>query len=241
LDRVGFAYPDDEVPVLSEVTLRLEPGQTLGLVGRTGSGKTTIARMAMRLYDPTEGAVRLGGVDLRDADPVSLRQRVAIVTQDVQLFATSVRDNLTMFRPGLADDARLRSVLDEVGLGRWFRGLTDGLDTALGPLGGGVSAGEGQLLAFARAFLTDPGLVVLDEASSRLDPATEQQVEAAVVRLLTDRTAVLIAHRLSSLARVDQIAVVDGGRVVEYGPRQALAADPGSRFSHLLDTAGVSR
>jgi ABC-type multidrug transport system fused ATPase/permease subunit len=241
LDRVGFAYPDDEVPVLSEVTLRLEPGRTLGLVGRTGSGKTTIARMAMRLYDPTEGAVRLGGVDLRDADPVSLRQRVAIVTQDVQLFATSVRDNLTMFRPGLADDARLRSVLDEVGLGRWFRGLPDGLDTVLGPLGGGVSAGEGQLLAFARAFLTDPGLVVLDEASSRLDPATEQQVEAAVERLLTDRTAVLIAHRLSSLARVDQIAVVDGGRVVEYGPRQALAADPGSRFSHLLDTAGVSR
>jgi ATP-binding cassette, subfamily B, bacterial len=241
LDRVGFAYPYDEVPVLSDVALRLDPGQTLGLVGRTGSGKTTIARMALRLYDPTEGAVRLAGVDLREVDPARLRQRVAIVTQDVQLFAASVRDNLTMFRPGLADDRRLREVLAEVGLGTWLDGLPEGLDSELGPHGGGVSAGEAQLLAFARAFLTDPGLVVLDEASSRLDPATEQRVEAAVQRLLTNRTAVLIAHRLSSLARVDQIAVVEGGWVVEYGPRQALAGDPDSRFGQLLDAAGARR
>jgi ABC-type multidrug transport system fused ATPase/permease subunit len=241
LDRVGFAYPDDGVPVLSGVTLALAPGETLGLVGRTGSGKTTVARMALRLYDPTEGAVRLGGVDLRRVDLATLRRRVAIVTQDVQLFAASVRDNLTLFRPGLADDDRLREVLAEVGLGGWLTGLPDGLDTVLGPQGGGVSAGEGQLLAFARAFLTDPGLVVLDEASSRLDPATEQRIEAAVDRLLTDRTAVLIAHRLSSLSRVDQIAVVDNGRVVEYGPREALAADLDSRFGRLLDAAGVPR
>jgi ATP-binding cassette, subfamily B, bacterial len=241
LDRVGFAYPDDQVPVLSDINLRLEPGQTLGLVGRTGSGKTTIARMALRLYDPTEGAVRLGGVDLRHTDLGSLRRRVAIVTQDVQLFAATVRDNLTLFRPGIAGDEQLRSVLEEVGLGRWLAELPDGLDTVLGPQGGGVSAGEGQLLAFARAFLTDPGLVVLDEASSRLDPATEQRIEAAVDLLLTNRTGVLIAHRLSSLSRVDQIAVVDGGRVVEYGPREALAADPDSRFGHLLDAAGVRR
>lgn len=241
LEQVGFAYPDDQVPVLSGVNLHLAPGQTLGLVGRTGSGKTTVARMALRLYDPTEGAVRLGGVDLRETDPESLRRRVAIVTQDVQLFAASVRDNLTLFRPGLASDDRLRSLLAEVGLGRWLAELPDGLDTVLGPLGGGVSAGEGQLLAFARAFLTDPGLVVLDEASSRLDPATEQRIEAAVDLLLANRTGVLIAHRLSSLSRVDQIAVVDSGRVVEYGPRQVLAADPDSRFGHLLDAAGVRR
>jgi ATP-binding cassette, subfamily B, bacterial len=241
LDRVGFAYPDDDVPVLSDVTLRLEPGQTLGLVGRTGSGKTTVARMALRLYDPTAGAVRLGGVDLRDVDRQSLRRRVAIVTQDVQLFAASVRDNLTLFRPDLVDDDRLREVLAQVGLDEWLAGLPDGLDTVLGPQGGGVSAGEGQLIAFARAFLTDPGLVVLDEASSRLDPATEAHIEAAVDRLLAGRTAVLIAHRLSSLSRVDQIAVVDGGRVVEYGPRHVLAADPTSRFGRLLDAAGVTR
>lgn len=239
LERVGFAYPDDQQPVLSGVTLRLAPGETLGLVGRTGSGKTTVARMLLRLYDPTAGAVRVGGVDLRRADPESLRRRVAIVTQDVQLFAAPVRDNLTLFRPGLATDDRLREVLVEVGLGEWLDRLPDGLDTVLAPQGGGLSAGEGQLLAFARAFLTDPGLIVLDEASSRLDPATEETIDRAVARLLRGRTGVLIAHRLSSLARVDQIAVVEDGRVVEYGPRAALAADPTSRFSELLAAAGV--
>lgn len=266
LDRVGFAYPDDQEPVLADVTLALAPGETLGLVGRTGSGKTTIARLLLRLYDPTSGAVRLGGVDLRDTDPADLRRRVAIVTQDVQLFAASVRDNLTLFGaacephrgrdrpdalsggranggagaepPDLADESRLRAVLAEVGLDDWLAALPHGLDTVLGPGGTGVSAGEAQLLAFARAFLTDPGLVVLDEAASRLDPATELQIEAAVDRLLTDRTGVLVAHRLSSLSRVDHIAVVDGGRVVEHGPRAALAAEQGSRFAELLELAG---
>lgn len=239
LSGVHFAYPDDDEPVLSDVDLYLAPGETLGLVGRTGSGKTTIARMALRLYDPTRGTVRLGGVDLRTADVADLRRRVAVVTQDVQLFAATVRDNLTMFRPELADDARLLEVLAQVGLDSWVATLPDGLDTVLGPQGGGISAGEGQLLAFARAFLPDPGLVVLDEAASRLDPATEQRIETAIDRLLTGRTAVLIAHRLSSLSRVDKIAVVDDGKVVEHGPREALAGDPGSRFARLLQTAGV--
>ena len=236
---VGFAYPDDDQPVLAGVTLRLAPGQTLGLVGRTGSGKTTIARMALRLYDPTEGVVRLDGVDLRDVDPAARHARVCVVTQDVQLFAASVRDNLTLFRPSFADE-RLRAALREVGLGGWLASLPDGLDTPLGS-GAGVSAGEAQLLALARAFLADPGLIVMDEASSRLDPATELRIEAAIDRLLAGRTAVLIAHRLSSLSRVDQIAVVDDGRVVEYGPRAELAADPASRFARLLDAAGVTR
>ena len=238
LDEVGFAYADDDEQVLADVNLRLAPGETLGLVGRTGSGKTTIARMVLRLYDPTQGTVRLGGVDLRETDLASLHRRVCIVTQDVQLFAATVRDNLTMFRPG-ADDRRLRTVLTDVGLGQWLATLPDGLDTVLGAQAGGVSAGEAQLLAFARAFLTDPGLVVLDEASSRLDPATELHIEAAIDQLLTGRTGVLIAHRLSSLARVDQIAVVDDGRIVEYGRREELAADPDSRFSHLLAAAGA--
>lgn len=239
LDRVDFAYPDDQQPVLSQVTLQLAPGQTLGVVGRTGSGKTTVARLLLRLYDPTAGSVQVGGVDLRRADPESLRRRIAVVTQDVQLFAASVRDNLTLFRPELADDDQLRHVLTEVGLTSWLDRLPEGLDTVLAPQGGGLSAGEGQLLAFARAFLADPGLIVLDEASSRLDPATEEAIDQAVVRLLHGRTAVLIAHRLSSLARVDQIAVMDGGKVVEYGPRAELAADPNSRFGGLLAAAGV--
>ncbi|MEU4537363.1 ABC transporter ATP-binding protein [Streptosporangium sp. NPDC023825] len=242
LENVGFAYADDE-PVLSGVTITLAPGETLGLVGRTGSGKTTVARLVLRLYDPTEGIVRVGGLDLRDVDPASIRARMCVVTQDVQLFAASVRDNLTLFRP-LAGDDRLRAVLAGVGLGDWLAALPDGLDTELGGgsrsgRGSGVSAGEAQLLALARAFLTDPGLVVLDEASSRLDPATERRVEASVDRLLADRTGVLIAHRLSSLSRVHKIAVIDRGRVVEYGHREDLVADPRSRFARMLDAAGV--
>jgi ATP-binding cassette subfamily B protein len=240
LDHVHFHYADDDEPVLTDVNLTLEPGESLGLVGRTGSGKTTIARLVLRLYDATAGSVRLSGVDVRHTDIASIRHRVAIVTQDVQLFATSVRDNLTLFGAMPTDDDRLRHALHEVGLGAWLARLPDGLDTELGPHGGGVSAGEAQLIAFARAFLTDPGVVVLDEASSRLDPATETIIEDAIGNLLAGRTAVLIAHRLSSLRRVDQIAVIDEGRVVEYGRREELAADPGSRFAQLLAAAGVT-
>jgi ABC-type multidrug transport system fused ATPase/permease subunit len=237
-DHVGFAYAKDEEQVLQDVNLRLEPGQTLGLVGRTGSGKTTIGRLTLRLYDATDGAVRLGGVDIRDVELASLRQRVSIVTQDVQLFEASVRDNLTLFGAlGSRDDVPLVTALQQVGLTEWLERLPDGLDTMLGPHGGGVSAGEAQLLAFARAFLADPGLVVLDEASSRLDPATELVIEEAIGTLLEQRTAILIAHRLSSLRRVDQIAVIDDGRVVEYGAREALANDPRSRFAQLLKAA----
>ncbi|MGW4965687.1 ABC transporter ATP-binding protein [Nonomuraea sp. NPDC004186] len=236
LAGVGFAYPGDDEQVLSGVTLTLAPGETLGLVGRTGSGKTTLARLALRLYDPTEGAVRVGGLDLREADQASLRTRIGVVTQDVQLFAASLRDNLTLFRPS-PGDARLREVLHGVGLGDWLAGLPGGLDTELRE----VSAGEAQLIAFARAFLADPGLVVLDEASSRLDPATERRIERSIDRLLDGRTGVIIAHRLSSLSRVDKIAVLDHGKIVEYGRRADLAADPGSRFGRLLDLAGVSR
>lgn len=240
-DNVDFAYADDNVPVLADVNLHLEPGESLGVVGRTGSGKTTIARLALRLYDPTAGAVRIGGVDARQADLASIRHRVSVVTQDVQLFAASVRDNITLFGTlGDGDDQSIRDALEHVGLAAWLERLPDGLDTALGPQGGGVSAGEGQLIAFGRAFLTNPGLVVLDEASSRLDPATESVIEDAIGNLLSGRTAVLIAHRLSSLRRVDKIAVVSDGRVVEYGRRTDLAADPDSHFAHLLAAAGVA-
>jgi ABC-type multidrug transport system fused ATPase/permease subunit len=237
LDGVTFSYPSDpDEEVLRDVTLRVAPGRSLGLVGRTGSGKTTIARLLLRLYDPTGGAVLVGGVDLRDTTSRSLRARVRLVTQDVQLFAAGLRDNLTLFA-GDVEDERLVAVLEELGLGVWFASLPDGLDTVLLPNGGGVSAGEAQLLAFARVFLADPGLVILDEASSRLDPATELLIDRAVDRMLAGRTAVVIAHRLSSLERVDDIAVLEGGRVVEHGPRAALAADPSSRFGALLAMA----
>ncbi|MDQ1397944.1 MAG: ATP-binding cassette, subfamily bacterial [Acidimicrobiaceae bacterium] len=238
LRSASFAYLPGET-VLHRVDLVVPAGRSLGLVGRTGSGKSTIARMLLRLYDPDEGAVEVGGVDLRLARTADIRGRVRMVTQDVQLFGASVRDNVTLFDPRPADDA-VRQALEGVGLGEWLLELPDGLDTVLGPGALGVSAGEAQLLAFARVFLADPGLVVLDEASSRLDLATELLVSTATDRLLTNRTAVVVAHRLSSLDRVDDIAVIDGGRIVEHGPRQDLAGDRGSRFATLLRAAGLA-
>ncbi|MHB0876147.1 MAG: ABC transporter ATP-binding protein, partial [Anaerolineae bacterium] len=190
---VSFSYVSDE-PVLEDVSFNLAPGGVLGLLGRTGSGKTTIARLVFRLYDATAGTVELGGVDTRQAKLKDLRRRVAFVTQDVQLFQASVRDNLTFFSRSVPDE-RIVEVLERLELGDWYRSLPQGLDSKLESGGRGLSAGEAQLLAFARAFLRDPGLVILDEASSRLDPATEQRIERAVDRLLAGRTAIIIAHR----------------------------------------------
>ena len=233
-DRVSFGY-QAETPVLHDVTFRLEAGKVLGLLGRTGSGKSTIARLALRLYSPQAGTITLGGSPLRDAHHEDLRQRVALVTQEVQLFQASLRDNLTLFDRSLPDD-QIVTTLRDLGLGAWHDTLADGLDTMLAPAGSGLSAGEAQLLAFARVFLRDPGLVILDEAASRLDPLTEQRLQQAMDRLLTGRTAIIIAHRLTTVRRVDEIMVLDDGRVREHGPRAALAADPISLFARLLRT-----
>jgi ATP-binding cassette subfamily B protein len=249
LDHIDFSYREEEdTPegdgsragsagerVLSDVSLSLGPGRVLGLLGRTGSGKTTLARLLTRLYDPVSGSVRLGGIDARAADVHSLRRRVGMVTQDVQLFAASIRDNLTFFDDGISD-GQIQRALETLGLTAWIESMPDGLDTMLEAGGGGLSAGEAQLLAFTRIFLEDPGLVVLDEASSRLDPATEQLIETAVDRLLADRTGVIIAHRLDTVHRADDIMILEQGRVIEFGERAELAADPESRFSTLLAT-----
>lgn len=232
IDALTFAYPDD-APVLREISATLPAGSKLGLLGHTGSGKTTLTRLLLRLYDPTEGTIRLGGVDLRAAAHADLRTRVAIVTQEIQLFSATIRDNLTFFDPDIRDE-QIMEALDTLGMGAWVRALPQGLDTTLAAGGSGLSAGQAQLLAFARAFLRDPGLIILDEASSRLDPATERQLERALERLLHGRTAIIIAHRLGTLDRVDQIMILEDGRVRESGPRAALAADPNSRFAQLL-------
>jgi ATP-binding cassette, subfamily B, bacterial len=232
-ESVSFAYEDSEEPVLSGVEFVLQPGRVLGLLGRTGSGKTTLARLLLRLYDPTEGAVRLGGVDCREARLHHLRRRVAMVTQDVQLIKASVRDNLTFYDRSVPDE-QIVVALEELGLGEWLRALPQGLETVLESGGGGCSAGEAQLLAFARLLLADPGLVILDEASSRLDPATEALIERAIGRLLQGRTAIIIAHRLATVQRADEILILEGGRVLEQGARERLATDPTSRFHHLL-------
>jgi ATP-binding cassette subfamily B protein len=231
---VSFRYEAGE-HVLRDVSFHLEPGCVLGLLGRTGSGKTTLTRLLVRLYDPTVGGIQLGGVDLRDIAIADIRRHVGMVTQDVQLFGASVRDNLTFFDPRTGDD-RILGVLQELGLWQWYQRLPAGLDTVLAPGGAGLSAGEAQLLAFARVFLKDPRLVILDEASSRLDPSTERVLENAIDRLLHGRTGIVIAHRLKTVQRVDEIMILEGGRIVEHGRRRDLAENPETRFHRLLST-----
>jgi ABC-type multidrug transport system fused ATPase/permease subunit len=234
LDDLSFGYGEKE-PVVAGLSFKVAPGRVLGVLGRTGSGKTTLTRLLLRLYDPAGGAIRLSGVDVRDARLAELRHRVGIVTQDVQLFQASVRDNLTLFDPSISDE-RIMAVLADLGLLDWFFALPQGLDTELASGGAGLSAGEGQLLAFARVFLRDPGLVILDEASSRLDPATERLTERAVDRLLARRTGIVIAHRLGTVQRADEILILEDGRIREHGARESLARDPASRFAGLLRT-----
>ena len=233
-DAVSFAYGSGE-SVLRDVTLDLRPGRLLGLLGRTGSGKTTMTRLLFRLYDPDEGRIFIGGQDIREARISDLRDRVGLVPQDVRLFHGTVRDNLTFFDRSVPD-AHLLDVLGEMNLTRWYDSLPDGLDTMLQPDGGGLSSGEAQMLAFGRVFLKDPGLVILDEATSRLDPSTEESIKRAIDRLVRGRTVLIIAHHLATIQRCDDIVILENGRLVEAGEREILASDPTTRFHRLLQT-----
>jgi len=230
---------EEKTLVLHDLSFHLEPGAILGLLGRTGSGKTTLTRLLFRLYDTEQGEIRLGTngatANIQDLALVDLRHRIGMVTQNIQLFHATVRDNLTFFDPTLSD-AQILAVIQDLELGEWLASLPDGLDTVLESGGSGLSASEQQLLAFARIFLQDPGLVILDEASSRLDPATEHLIERAVDRLVQNRTAIIVAHRLGTVERADQILILHEGRVQEIGERIELASDPNSRFYSLLQT-----
>ena len=232
LDGVTFAYGGE--PVLEDVSLRLEPGRVLGLLGRTGSGKTTMTRLLFRLYDPTSGVVRVGGEDVRRMPVTELRQHISMVTQDVRLFHGTVRDNLTFFDETIPD-RRLLEVIDELRMRPWLSSLPEGLDTRL-LSDGGLSAGEAQLLAFARVFLKGSGVLILDEASSRLDRSTEQMIERAVDRLVRDRTVIVIAHHLATVRRCDEIVILEHGRIVEQGERLELAVNESTRFARMLET-----
>ncbi len=228
-DGVTFDYGDD-VPVLTDVDLTIEAGHSIGVVGRTGSGKTTFSRLVLRLVEPTSGTVRLGGVPITDIPLAEVRRRVALVPQEVELFNASVRDNIALFDTSVGDE-RVEDVLHRVGLGAV---VAAGIDRPLGGAGVGLSAGEAQLIALARVWLTEPDIVVLDEATARVDPETERRLDVAVRALMRGRTTIVIAHRLSTLRDVDDIAVFDGGRLVEFGPRDELAAAPDTRFHRLL-------
>lgn len=230
--------------VLHDISFRLEPGRVIGLLGRTGSGKTTLTRLLFRLYDPDEGQICIGNEDdalaadltsIKNIPVQELRRRIGMVTQNIQLFHATVRENLTFFDTSINDD-KIYEAIHDLGLWSWFQSLPQGLDTELESGGGGLSAGEAQLLAFTRIFLRDPGLVILDEATSRLDPATENLIEQAVDKLVRNRTAIIVAHRLGTVQRADDILILDNGKIIEYGERSRLAEDPSSRFHRLLQT-----
>ncbi len=231
-DNVSFRYTDDEY-VLRDISFNLQPGKSLGLLGRTGSGKTTITRLLFRLYDVNLGTISMGGKDIGKITLDDLRNRIGLVTQDVQLFNASVRDNITLFNTEISDK-EIHAVIEELGLSDWYQSLPNGLDTVLE--GTGMSAGEAQLLAFARVFLRNPSIVILDEPSSRLDPATEQRIDHAVQRLLNGRTSIIIAHRLGTVQKVDEIMILQDGKIQEYGERNQLVNNPRSIFSGLLKT-----
>jgi len=227
---VAFAYGDGP-PVLTGVDLRIAPGERLAVVGPTGAGKSTVAKLVARLYDPTGGSVSFGGVDLRWATLDSVRERIVLAPQEGFLFAGTLRDNVRLGRPD-ATDAEVEAALGRLGILERFEALDDGLDTEVRERGSRLSAGEKQLVSLARVALVDPPVLILDEATSSLDPGTEVAVEAALERLSAGRTVVVIAHRLSSAARADRVAVVDGGRLVELGTHDALLA-AGGRYAGL--------
>ena len=231
-DDVTFNYIEGD-PVLKKISFNLAPGKVLGLLGRTGSGKTTITRLLFRLYEPNMGEIRLGGMPIAKVQLDNLRQHVGLVTQDVQLFYATVRDNITLFDPTITN-SQILVVIEDLGMSAWYESLPKGLDTVI--TSGGLSAGEAQLLAFARVFLKDPGIIILDEPSSRLDPATEQQIDRAVQKLLHNRTGIIIAHRLGTVERVNEIMILEDGEIREYGDREHLVQNPNSRFAQLLKT-----
>ena len=224
-DDVEFAYPGG-APVLHDVALRIEPGSRVAVVGETGSGKTTLAKLLTRLMDPSRGVVRLDGVDLREVPFSSLRERVVMVPQEGFLFDADLAANARYGRLG-ATDEDIRSAAWQLGLADWLDNLPHGLDTRVGQRGESLSAGERQLVALVRAHLADPDLLVLDEATSAVDPQLEMRIGQALERLMTGRTSVTIAHRLSTAENADEVVVVDAGRIVQRGPHARLVEEEG--------------
>ena len=239
VDAVGFRYPATEAAVLSDVSITVADGERLALVGPTGAGKSTLAKLMARLYDPTDGTITFGGVDLRDATLASLRQRVVVVPQEGFLFGGTIADNVRIARSDATDDD-VRAAFDAIGALERFDEFPEGIHTEVRERGSRLSAGERQLVSLARAALVDPAVLVLDEATSNLDPGTEFIVERALDSLMTGRTTIVVAHRLSTIQRADRIGVIDGGRLVELGTHAELVS-AGGRYSALADAWAKSQ
>jgi ABC-type multidrug transport system fused ATPase/permease subunit len=219
-ENVTFSYGEGE-PALRDVTLHVPPGQTVALVGATGAGKSTLAKLVARFYDPDGGRVLVDGHDLRDVTERSLRSQLGIVPQEGFLFSGTIRDNIAFGRPD-ADDQEVRAAARAVGAHEFIERLPDGYDTEVGERGGHLSAGQRQMVAFARAAAADPGILILDEATSNVDVRTEAQIERGLRRLLAGRTAIVIAHRLSTIRGAGRIVVLDHGRIAEQGTHEEL-------------------
>ena len=230
---VQFAYPGTTRPVLRDINLEIAAGERVVLVGPTGAGKSSLAKLLSRMYDPTTGSVSMGGVDLRDASLASLRERIVVLPQEGFLFEGSVAENIALGRPN-ATHAEIEAALDRLTVRSRFEAI-GGLDAMVRERGANLSAGERQLVGLARAALVDPAVLVLDEATSNLDPGTEFEVEQALERLLEGRTGIVIAHRLSSAERADRVIVCDDGRIIEAGTHAALM-EHGGVYAGLFAT-----
>jgi ATP-binding cassette subfamily B protein len=236
VEDVGFAY-DGRSRVLGDVSLTVRGGERLALVGPTGAGKSTLAKLMARMYDPAEGCITYGGVDLRDATFASLRHRIVVVPQEGFLFDGTILENVAIGRRG-ADEQEVRRALRLIGVEERFLALPEGLSTPVRERGSRLSAGERQLVSLARAALANPAVLVLDEATSSLDPGTEAAVERAMATLMQGRTVVVIAHRLSTAERADRVAVVDDGELVEEGTHDQLLVERGRYAALFVSWAG---
>ncbi|MEY4634054.1 MAG: hypothetical protein RLZ18_1426 [Actinomycetota bacterium] len=239
VNNITFSYATAARPALSDVSLTLPAGTRLALVGPTGAGKSTLAKLMARLYDPQSGSVSFGGVDLRQASMEDLRGRIVVIPQEGFLFDGSVRDNLLIAKPD-ATEQELLAALDKLELRERFEALPEGLDTQVRERGSRLSAGERQLVALSRAALVDPAVLVLDEATSNLDPGTEMIIESALEKLMVQRSVIVVAHRLSTVQRADMIGVVSDGRITELGTHAELIALNG-HYAQLVNNWNKSQ
>ncbi|MGA5691441.1 ABC transporter ATP-binding protein [Cytobacillus pseudoceanisediminis] len=234
-NNITFSY-NGENQIFQEFNLEVGKGKTLCVLGRTGSGKTTLVRLLLRMYEPQNGEIIIDGKKLKDLGTNDLRQKIALVTQDVQILSSTIRNNITLFNPEIQDELIIKAS-KELGFDNWLNELPEGLDTKVDSDGSGLSAGEAQMLVLIRLFLLDPSVIVFDESTSRLDRITEQKVEDAIKILLQNRTGIIISHRLNIVNIADEVLILGGqGEILEIGSHEELMKNPNSEFNHLLKT-----